>query len=53
MKYRIIIRPCNEADFDTISSIINEAAEAYRDVIPSDRWHDPYMPLDVTVHNPG
>lgn len=24
--------------------IINAAAEAYRDVIPADRWHDPYMP---------
>jgi GNAT superfamily N-acetyltransferase len=27
-------------------SIINDAAEAYRGVIPSDRWHDPYMPAD-------
>jgi GNAT superfamily N-acetyltransferase len=24
--------------------IINAAAEAYRGVIPADRWHDPYMP---------
>lgn len=22
------------------------AAEAYRGVIPADRWHDPYMPAD-------
>jgi GNAT superfamily N-acetyltransferase len=27
-------------------AIINAAAEAYRDVIPADRWHDPYMPAD-------
>ncbi len=23
---------------------MNEAAEAYRGVIPADRWHEPYMP---------
>ena len=33
-------------------SIVNAAAEAYRDVIPADRWHDPYMPsheLDAEI----
>ena len=25
-------------------AIINEAAQAYRGVIPADRWHEPYMP---------
>lgn len=25
--------------------IVNQAAEAYRGVIPADRWHEPYMPL--------
>jgi GNAT superfamily N-acetyltransferase len=25
-------------------AIVNAAAEAYRGVIPADRWHDPYMP---------
>jgi len=24
--------------------IVNSAAEAYRGVIPADRWHEPYMP---------
>lgn len=24
--------------------IVNAAAEAYRGVIPADRWHEPYMP---------
>jgi N-acetylglutamate synthase-like GNAT family acetyltransferase len=38
-----MIRPCNAVDFDSIYAIINEAAEAYRGVIPADRWHDPYM----------
>lgn len=32
------------SDFDSILYIINEAAQAYRDVIPEDRWKDPYMP---------
>jgi|SRR5271157_5585773 len=37
------IRPCTESEFDTICTIINEAAEAYRGIIPADRWHEPYM----------
>jgi N-acetylglutamate synthase-like GNAT family acetyltransferase len=27
-------------------AIINDAAEAYRGVIPMDCWHEPYMPRD-------
>jgi GNAT superfamily N-acetyltransferase len=41
-----MIRPCDAADFDAIHAIINEAAEAYRGVIPPDRWHEPYMSCD-------
>jgi hypothetical protein len=26
--------------------IINEATQAYRGVLPADRWHEPYMPAD-------
>jgi GNAT superfamily N-acetyltransferase len=37
------IRPCRDDERDDILSIINAAAEAYRGVIPADRWHDPYM----------
>jgi GNAT superfamily N-acetyltransferase len=29
----------------SICDVINDAAEAYRGVIPADRWHEPYMPL--------
>jgi len=39
-----MIRPTEDADFETILAIINGAAEAYKDVIPADRWHEPYMP---------
>ena len=38
-----MIRPCTNADFDTILAIINDAAQAYRGVIPADCWHVPYM----------
>ena len=27
-------------------AIINDAAQAYKGVIPADRWHEPYMPLE-------
>lgn len=27
-------------------TIVNDAARAYRGVIPADRWHEPYMPAD-------
>jgi GNAT superfamily N-acetyltransferase len=39
-----IIRPCRDNDRAAICAIINTAAEAYRGVIPADRWHEPYMP---------
>ena len=38
-----MIRDCTDADIDVITSIINEAAVAYRGVIPDDCWHEPYM----------
>jgi len=41
-----MIRPCDEADFEAIYSIVNDAAQAYRGVIPDDRWHEPYMPRE-------
>jgi N-acetylglutamate synthase-like GNAT family acetyltransferase len=39
-----MIRRSTEDDFDAILAVINEAAAAYRGVIPADRYHDPYMP---------
>jgi N-acetylglutamate synthase-like GNAT family acetyltransferase len=38
-----VIRACTVADVPVIDSIINEAAERYRGVIPTDCWHEPYM----------
>ena len=39
-----MVRRCRDDDRDAILAIVNAAAEAYRGVIPADRWHDPYMP---------
>jgi N-acetylglutamate synthase-like GNAT family acetyltransferase len=40
------IRPCTERDRDAILEVINDAAQAYRGIIPGDRFHDPYMPRE-------
>lgn len=40
----MIIRPCREDEREAILAIVNQAAEAYRGVIPADRWREPYMP---------
>ena len=42
----MIIRQSLESDRAAILAIVNDAAQAYRGVIPADRWHDPYMPAD-------
>jgi GNAT superfamily N-acetyltransferase len=36
-------------DPQAIGVVINDAALAYRGVIPADRWHEPYMPHDELV----
>src|SRR4029453_655671 len=37
-------RLCRDDERAAILAIVNDAAEAYRGVIPADRWHEPYMP---------
>ena len=39
------IRTCRNGDREAIFEVVNAAAEAYRGVIPADRWHEPYMPM--------
>jgi len=41
-----VIRNCQPDDTERIYLIINEAAKAYEGVIPPDRYHQPYMPID-------
>jgi N-acetylglutamate synthase-like GNAT family acetyltransferase len=47
------IRQADDADLTQVLAIINEAAQAYRGVIPADRWHDPYMPEQELRHEIG
>src|SRR5438552_2686460 len=37
------VRPCRDDERPAVLAIVNAAAEAYRGVIPEDRWRDPYM----------
>jgi GNAT superfamily N-acetyltransferase len=41
-----MIRRCEERDFELIWSVINDGAQAYKNVIPADCWTDPYMSRD-------
>lgn len=38
------VRRCRDDEREAILRIVNLAAEAYRGVIPADRWREPYMP---------
>lgn len=38
-----MIRDAAADDFPVIHAVINDAAGAYRGIIPADRWHEPYM----------
>ena len=40
-----MIRKCTDDDLPALYAIINDAAQAYKGVIPADRWHEPYMPM--------
>lgn len=39
----ITLRPAIASDTDAILSVVNDAASAYRGVIPAESWHEPYM----------
>ena len=43
---KIIIRPCRPDEEPLMSAIVCDAAQAYKGVIPADRFHEPYMPLE-------
>jgi N-acetylglutamate synthase-like GNAT family acetyltransferase len=40
-----MLRKCLSSDIPEIFTIVNDAAHAYKGVIPADCWHEPYMPL--------
>jgi GNAT superfamily N-acetyltransferase len=33
-------------DFDDILTVVNDAAQVYKGIIPADRWKEPYMPAE-------
>lgn len=48
-----MIRRCREDEFPVVSEIINDAAVAYRGVIPPDRFKEPYMSWADLCHEIG
>jgi N-acetylglutamate synthase-like GNAT family acetyltransferase len=49
----MLIRKSEGPDSAAMLAIINDAAQAYRGVIPADRWHEPYMPADQLTKEIG
>ncbi len=41
-----MIARCVETELTMVNDIINESAQAYKGIIPADRWHEPYMSID-------
>jgi GNAT superfamily N-acetyltransferase len=50
---RNMITPGTTKDFSQIYEIINDAAIAYKGIIPEDRWHEPYMSKDELLGQIG
>jgi GNAT superfamily N-acetyltransferase len=45
-----MIRRCDDRDFEVIWDTINDGARAYKGIIPSDRWTEPYMSREKLRH---
>ncbi len=50
MDTHLVIRPYGAAGFQQAVATINEAAVAYRGVVPVDRWTEPYMTANELRH---
>jgi N-acetylglutamate synthase-like GNAT family acetyltransferase len=48
-----LIRPYQPGDFQSVLFLINESAQAYKGIIPEDRWHDPYMSREYLENEIG
>jgi len=46
-----MIRRCDDRDFELIWAIINDGAQAYKGIIPADRWTEPYMSREKLQHD--
>jgi N-acetylglutamate synthase-like GNAT family acetyltransferase len=45
-----MIRRCGDREFEMIWAIVNDGAQAYKGVIPADRWTEPYMSREKLQH---
>ena len=45
-----MIRSCDDRDFEQMWAIINDGAQAYKGIIPADRWTEPYMSREKLRH---
>jgi GNAT superfamily N-acetyltransferase len=45
-----MIRQCKKSEFEEIYTIINDAAQVYKGIIPGDRWKEPYMSEEELWH---
>jgi GNAT superfamily N-acetyltransferase len=45
-----MIRLCDDRDLELIWAIINDGAQAYKGIIPVDRWREPYMSWEQLRH---
>jgi len=48
-----MIRKGDAGEIAVIADVINDGARAYKDVIPPDRWQEPYMPMDYLTSEVG
>jgi len=46
----IVIRSCKDSELEIVHEIVNDAARAYKGIIPEDRWKEPYMPKEELRH---
>ena len=45
-----MIRQCHDRDVEQLWAIINDGAQAYKGIIPADRWTEPYMTREKLQH---
>jgi GNAT superfamily N-acetyltransferase len=45
-----MVRRCEHKEFESVWSVINDGAQAYRGTIPADRWTEPYMSVEELRH---
>src|ERR1039458_1876883 len=45
-----MIRRCDDRDFEVTWAIVNDGVQAYKGIIPADRWTEPYMSRQKLGH---